>query len=36
MTILMDDDWKNVRSIVTASFTSGKLKEVNILKIIII
>ena len=28
MTFLMDDDWKNVRSIVSVSFTSGKLKEV--------
>ena len=27
MTVLKDDEWKNVRSIVTSTFTSGKLKE---------
>lgn len=28
MTLLQDDEWKSVRSIVTTTFTSGKLKSV--------
>lgn len=29
LTVLKDDEWKNVRAILTTSFTSGKLKSVK-------
>lgn len=33
MTILKDEEWKNVRAIVSTAFTSGKLKSVILIKI---
>jgi hypothetical protein len=32
MSNIRDEEWKNVRSIVSTTFTSGKLKEVGFLK----
>jgi hypothetical protein len=36
ITMLKDDEWKNVRSIISATFTSGKLKSVSSLKLMCI